>query len=246
MRPRPINFAPSPKVQRERAGRPGPEAAWYRIENAAGAAEVYIYDEIGFWGVSAGDFVDAIKSVGAIPINLHINSGGGDAWDGVAIYNAIRNHPAPVTVHVDGIAASAASLIAMAGDRVLMAKAATMMIHDAACFTQGNEADHIDSAALLGKLSGTIAEVYADRAGGEPANWRAAMRAGLDGTWYTAAEALAAGLIDEIAEPPAKAIPTATARPTVAARIEPSEPQTPPAPTWDAAAIFASLKEAVS
>src|SRR6185369_4627787 len=122
-RPRPINFAPSPRMQRAIAdARPVRSGEWFRVENSAGAADVYIYDDIGWWGVTTMDFVDAIKSVGSMPINLHINSGGGDAWDGVTIYNAIRNHPAPVTVHVDGIAASAASVIAMAGDRVLMAK----------------------------------------------------------------------------------------------------------------------------
>src|SRR3954469_11662448 len=110
-RPRPINFAPSVKAQSTRlaAARRTTEAPWYRIENSATGADVYLYDDIGYWGVSAGDFVDAIKGVGALPINLHINSGGGDVWDGVAIYNAIRNHPGQVTVHVDGIAASAAS-----------------------------------------------------------------------------------------------------------------------------------------
>lgn len=244
-RPRPINFAPSPRMQRAIAdARPTRGGEWYRIENSAGSADVYIYDDIGWWGVTPMDFVDAIKSVGMMPINLHINSGGGDAWDGVTIYNAIRNHPAPVTVHVDGIAASAASVIAMAGDRVLMAKAATLMIHDASCLTQGNEADHIDGAQLLGKLSATISEVYADRAGGEPADWRAAMRAGMDGTWYTAAEALAAGLVDEIAEPPAKTVPTNRA-PAVAAQVVPTPP-IPPAPVWDLEAIRNSLKEAVS
>lgn len=245
MRPRPINLRPSLSMQTARAMTiPATGGTWYRIENAASGAEIYIYDSIGWWGVTASDFVAAFKGLGSVPIGLHINSGGGDVWDGAAIYEALRTHEMAVTAYVDGIAASAASLIAMAADRVVMGKAATMMIHDAACDTFGNARVHRADADLLEKLSGTIAAIYADRTGGEPDEWRAAMQAGVDGTWYTAAEAVAAGLADEIAEPPAKAVPTNRA-PGVA--VPPSTPEpTPPAPLWDVAAIRNSLKEAVS
>lgn len=249
-RPRPINLAPSPKAQANRlAVRPlSTDTSWYRIENSASGAEVYLYDDIGWWGVPASDFVNAIKGVGALPISLHINSGGGDVWDGVAIYEAIRTHPSAVTVYIDGIAASAASLIAMAGDRVLIGKAATVMIHDALWEVRGNAADHADAALLLEKLSATISEVYADRAGGDPTDWRAAMRAGTDGTWYTATEALAAGLVDEIAVPAAKAIPTnrAPAPQTPPAVVPEAAPSAEAEPTWLAlaAAYVSALKEA--
>lgn len=254
-RPRPINFAPPAKAQGNRLAAFRRESAptWYRIENTAAGADVYLYDVIGDWGVTAGDFVDAIKGLGTAPIALHVNSPGGDVWDGVAIYNAIRNHPGQVTVHVEGIAASAASFIAMAGDQVLMAKGSTMMIHDALMLTIGNAADHTDGAQLLEKISATIAEIYADRAGGEAGDWRAAMQAGTDGTWYTAAEAVAAGLADEIAEPQAKAVAAVAVMPlnvTPEFPVAPSTvaPAAPPAPTnwFDAEAIRTALREAVA
>lgn len=240
MRPRPINLARSPRAwsMPPSASRREKAPSWYRIENSATGADVYLYDDIGFWGVTAGDFVDAITGLGPVAINLHLNSGGGDVWDGVAIYNAILNHPGQVTVHVDGLAASAASFIAMAGDRVLVAKAATMMIHDALCGTIGNAADHRSDADLLEKLSGTISAIYADKAGGEPTDWRAAMQAGTDGTWYTADEAVAAGLADAIAEP---AVKTATVAPvdratTIPLATAPVVHEPASEPTWPALA----------
>lgn len=188
----------SARVQ-ERA-KPAPAAtgkSWYRIQNiAADVAEVYLYDGIGEFGVTARDFVAELNSVRARRIELHLNSPGGAVFDGVAIYNALVNHPAEVTTFVDGLAASAASFIAMAGDRIVMEKNARFMIHDAAGLVIGNAKDMREMADLLDSLSDTIAEVYADRAGGEIATWRAAMRAE---TWYTAREALAAGLATAIA-----------------------------------------------
>lgn len=251
-RPRPLNFVEPTKAHANRlaAAQLGTAADLYRIENSAGGADVYLYDIIGDWGVTASDFVSAIRGLGSMPIDLHLNSGGGDVWDGVAIYNAIRNHPGQVTVYVEGLAASAASLIAMAGDQVLMTKGATMMIHDALMGTIGNAADHLDSAALLEKVSATIAEIYSDRAGGEPTDWRAAMQAGTDGTWYTAAEAVAAGLADAIAEPPAKTTNTVPAVVNTAPPIPPAvvEPEAPPVPVfaWDADAFRTALREAVA
>lgn len=257
-RPRPLNFVRPSKFQDLRSTvQRTPDASWYRIENSANGVEIYLYDAIGWWGVTANDFVDSVKSVGSMPISLHINSGGGDVWDGVAIYEAIRAHPAEVTVHIDGIAASAASLIAMAGDRVVIGKAATVMIHDASWDVYGNAEDHLDAAQILEKVSATIAEVYADRAGGQAADWRAAMQAGTDGTWYTAAEAVEIGLADEIAEPPAKALAAAVERPAITQALPKSPALAPavvnaipaesePEPTWRvlAAAYVSALKEA--
>ncbi len=106
--------------------------SWYRIEAASpGAeAEVYLYDEIGLFGVSAEQFVKDFAAIRAGKINLRINSPGGSVFDGMAIYQAVRRRRSETTTHIDGIAASMASIIALAADRVEMAKGASYMIHD--------------------------------------------------------------------------------------------------------------------
>lgn len=172
---------------------------WYRVSAAAGTdrAEVFIYGPIDDWdGVSASQFVKDLKGITAKAIDLHINSPGGLVFDAVAIYSALRNHPATVDVTVDGIAASAASFVAQAGDTIAIEKPAKMMIHDAAGLVIGNAADMREFADLLDELSDTIAGIYADRAGGGVAKWRQAMQAE---TWYGAAEAVKAGLADRVA-----------------------------------------------
>lgn len=179
---------------------------WYRIQSkmqikdelgGGMAAEIYIYDEIGYFGVTAADFIRDLQAVDDTKIILHLNSPGGDVFDGLAIYNGLRNHKADVTVRIEGIAASAASFIAMSGDKIIAEKASEMMIHDARAMAIGvNAAEMQDLVHLLNKNSDIIANVYADRAGGTQEAWRAAM---LAETWYNSDEMLAAGLIDEIA-----------------------------------------------
>lgn len=178
-----------------------PGADWCRIEaklatyaDPESTADVYIYDEIGFWGTSAKDFAQQIAELDVDAINLYVNSPGGSAWDGIAIMNSLRRHRARVEVTVDGIAASAASLICMAGDHITMNRSAQMMIHDGAGFAWGNAQTMHETAALLDKLSDSYADAYAKRAGGTRAQWRDVMRAE---TWYTAEEAVLAGLADE-------------------------------------------------
>lgn len=175
---------------------------WYRIENFVeqGTADIYLYDEIGYWGVTAQDFVRDLQALKVSAIGLHINSPGGDVFDGIAIYNSLRNHPATVTTYVDGLAASAASFIAMAGDRVVAERNAQLMIHDASGICIGNAADMSAMVELLDKASNNIADIYAVKAGGTVEQWRDAMRAE---TWYSAEEAVAAGLADEVAGEPA-------------------------------------------
>ncbi|MCG6493431.1 head maturation protease, ClpP-related [Kitasatospora sp. A2-31] len=173
---------------------------WYRITNSigGGTATVHIYDEIGYWGVTASDFVRELSAVNASLIEVHINSPGGEIFDGIAIANALRAHPANVVTYVDSLAASIASVIALAGDRVVMAPNSQMMIHDGSGICLGNAADMREMAELLDRQSDNIAEVYAAKAGGTVEEWRALMTAE---TWYTAAEAVAAGLADELAAP---------------------------------------------
>jgi ATP-dependent Clp endopeptidase proteolytic subunit ClpP len=170
---------------------------WYRIENLAssGSAEVYIYDEISPWGITADSFVQELRAIAADKIDLHINSPGGDVFDAVAIYQGLRNHPAEVTVYVDSLAASSASFIAMAGDRRIIGPHGTLMIHDAWGFAMGNAADMAKLAGDLDRVSDNIASIYASRSGGDVATWREAMRAE---TWYSATEAVAVGLMDEV------------------------------------------------
>jgi len=168
---------------------------WYRIENkATGPSDIFIYDEIGGFGVSVGDFLAEVRDVKG-PVNLHLNSPGGDVFDGMAVYAALKRREEPTTVVVDGLAASIASVIALGADKVVMAPKAKMMIHDGWTNAAGNAQDFRKLVDLLDSTSNTIASVYDDKAGGGVEFWRERMQAE---TWYSADEALQAGLIDEI------------------------------------------------
>lgn len=182
---------------------------WFKIYNRGvgtisnESTRVDIYEEIGGWGVTAGEFVEQLRSVATPTIDLHINSPGGSVFDGVAIYNALSQHPATVNGFVDGLAASAASFIAQACDSITMNPGSMMMVHDAIGMTWGNALDHTTMAALLAQVSDSIADLYAARAGGTAAEWRAVMENnGGEGKWYTAREAVDAGLADKVAGDP--------------------------------------------
>ena len=175
---------------------------WFRFDAKAGGdtAAVYIYEEISWFGITAQQFIDELRGVTAKTIALHINSPGGDVFDGIAIHNALRQHPATVNVTVDGIAASIASVIAMAGDRVEMAKGAMFMIHEPFAMTIGDAADHRKNAEALDKMAVTIAGIYAARAGGSVDYWRGLMA---EETWFTDEESVTAKLADVLATAPA-------------------------------------------
>jgi ATP-dependent Clp endopeptidase proteolytic subunit ClpP len=173
--------------------------SWYTIKALAdgetGSAEILIYDEISSWGVSAADFVRELAELDADQITVRINSPGGAVFDGIAILNALRGHPATITTVVDSIAASIASVIAMGGDRVVMNQNSQMMIHNAWNVAVGN-ADELEKVAKdLRRMSSNLASIYADKAGGSVDEWQARMDVE---TWYTADEAVAAGLADEV------------------------------------------------
>lgn len=177
---------------------------WFRIEKPKDktraddsplVATVYIYDEIGFWGVTAKDFADQLNALQVDEIRVHINSPGGEVWDGITILNTLRGHPAKVTTIVDGVAASSASFIAMGGDEVVMMRNSELMIHDAWGMAVGNAADLADLAARLDAMSDNIASIYAERTGGTTEEWREFMRAE---TWYSAQEAVDAKLADRV------------------------------------------------
>jgi len=167
------------------------------IRNEDGGLRVDIYDEIGVWGVNASDFVREFSALdpGDNPVNVHINSPGGDVYDGLAIYQTLKASAAQIVVHVDGLAASAASFIAMAGDKIIMGRNSRMMIHDASTIEYGNAQDMRDTADWLDEESDNIADIYAQRAGGEATSWRSTMKAE---KWYGAQDAVDAGLADEI------------------------------------------------
>jgi ATP-dependent Clp endopeptidase proteolytic subunit ClpP len=182
---------------------PQPQGSWYRvIRDEAGPTRVDIYDEIGghwlFGGVSAADFVADLAQISG-DLEVHINSPGGDVFDGLAIYNSLAQRPGNVKTVVDGLAASAASFIAQAGTQREISPGAMVMIHEASGVCMGNSADMRELADLLDKVSGNIASLYATHSG-NPDGWRDAMQAE---TWYTAQEAVDAGLADGLSERPA-------------------------------------------
>jgi ATP-dependent protease ClpP protease subunit len=176
----------------------------FHVRNEGTTRELMIYGRIGGggWfdeGIGASDVAAALRDLGSGPIDVRINSGGGDVFDGVAIHSLLARHAGTVTMHIDGLAASAASFIAMAGDRIVMARNGFMMIHDGMTFTYGNRDTHVRNGELLDKVSDNIADMYAERAGEDVAHWRNLMTVnGEDGTWYTGQEALEAGLVDDI------------------------------------------------
>ena len=173
--------------------------SWYTIRARASGAEVLIYDEIGAYGVTAKGF---LAELGALPndaaLDLRLNSPGGSVFDAVAIFNALKRHAGEVTVWIDGIAASAASYIAMAGDSVVMPQNAFLMIHDPSGLVMGTAEDMRSTAEALDKVKGSLIQGYAAKSG-KPDDEIAALMAAE--TWLDAQEALALGLIDRIAEP---------------------------------------------
>jgi len=173
--------------------------SWYLIRALDGGAELSIHDEIGAYGVSAKDFINELGRLpGDAALTLRLNSPGGSVFDAVAIYNALKRHAGPVTVTIDGIAASAASYIAMAGDSVVMPENAFLMIHDPSGLVMGTAADMRAMAEALDKIAGALVKGYAAKSGKAEDDIAALMAAE---TWFTATEAVEAGLADTLAEP---------------------------------------------
>lgn len=171
------------------------------IINAKGPkkAEVLIYDDIGAgWmgGVSAKQFAEDLKALGKLDeINVKINSNGGNVFEGVAIYNTLIKNSAKVIIDVDGIAASIASIVAMAGDEIRMAENAFLMIHEPWIVTAGSADELRDTAETMDKVRDTLLDTYAKRATASKEDISAWMK---DETWFTAAEALEAGFVDSV------------------------------------------------
>lgn len=175
---------------------------WLYYQPAASAGEtatIQIFDQIGTdWfggsGLSAKEFSDVLNECGKNPLLVEINSPGGNVWDGLSIYNQLRGRQAPVTTRVVGIAASIASIIALAGDKVEMADAALMMIHDPSGMASGTSEDMRKMADALDQHAQVLVGIYAKKTGKSPEAIRAAMKAE---TWFTTEEAIMWGLCDK-------------------------------------------------
>lgn len=173
-------------------------------ESGAHEATLYLYDTIVsddltaqyFGGVSPQSFAKQLAAIEAPLIHLRINSPGGDVFAARAMEQAVREHPSKIVAHIDGVAASAASFLAIAASEVVMAEGAFFMIHKAWSLAYGNANDLLEMAALLEKVDGTMVDNYSKKTGQEKnivAGWMAAE------TWFTAQECVDAGFADRIA-----------------------------------------------
>jgi ATP-dependent Clp endopeptidase proteolytic subunit ClpP len=172
---------------------------WYDFRAQARGAEIVIYDEIGAFGIPAKAFLDELKALGSVTeLTVRINSPGGSVFDGVAIYNALKRHDAAITVWVDGIAASIASMIAMAGDEVVMPENAMLVLHDPSGLVAGTASDMRAMAEALDRMKAGMVTAYRDKSGRDDAEIDALMAAE---TWLSAHEALELGLADRVEQP---------------------------------------------
>lgn len=175
--------------------------AYQILNKSKDRAEIHLYEDIGegwFGGVSAKTFTDDVKKLGDVKsIDLRINSPGGSVFEGVTIYNILKSHQARVIVHIDGLAASIASVVAMAGDEILMAENALMMIHDPWGMTVGTAEDLRAEAGVLDTVKATLIDTYAKRTKQGKDKIAAMMEAE---TWMTAIEAVELGFADRVSE----------------------------------------------
>lgn len=173
----------------------------FSVKAAEDETEILLYDVIGLdWfgnGVDAKKFYNELKNVKTPTIRLKINSPGGDVFDGIAMYNDLKAHSARVIVEVTGLAASAASVVAMAADEILIGKNAHIMIHDAWTMAMGNKTDLREIADLLETIDQGLAETYADRTGGSVKAMSALMS---EETWMRGQEAVDAKFADGLIE----------------------------------------------
>ncbi|MHB0925879.1 MAG: ClpP-like prohead protease/major capsid protein fusion protein [Gallionellaceae bacterium] len=224
------------------------QAKWYSIRASkrgeVKAAEILIYGDIGeSWDgetVAAKDFVKELAALDAAQITVRINSVGGSVHDGIAIYNAIKRHPASITVIIDSVAYSVASLIAMAGDTVEMAENALLMIHAPWTYTAGNSAEMRELADVLDTYAQAMSTSYAAKTGRPQAEMLALLTDGAD-HYYTAAEALEEKFIDTIVQ--AMPLAASSDREAMIARFKKTSPAT--AGEQPAAAAATTSKETV-
>jgi ATP-dependent protease ClpP protease subunit len=188
------------RLDRGPAPRPAAEAprVALRAEADGESADLYLYDSIGGWfGLNAAQVIAELRQLQAARLRVHINSPGGDVFDGLAIYNTLKSWDGEVETLVEGLAASIAGVIALAGRTVTMAPASFFMIHEPHGLAIGGAARMRHLADLLDQTGGLLADIYAAKTGAPRADVRGWMGAE---TWYTAAEAAAAGFADALLE----------------------------------------------
>ena len=171
---------------------------WYDFQNKAEVVEISIYDEIGDYGTSAKQFIDDLKSVGSKDITIRMNSVGGSVFDGLAIYNVLRSHQGYVKVKIEGLSASIASIIALAGDDIEMAENGFFMIHNPFGKSMGGADDMRKTADLLDKIKQELINIYANKTQLSEETISSMMD---EETWLTSQEAKEMGFIDTITEP---------------------------------------------
>lgn len=217
-----------------------PGRSWYRITaKADGPSLVSIFDEIGWLGVTAQDFVSEMSALDG-DIELHLNSPGGEVFDGLAIYNSLVSRKGTVSVVVDSLAASIASVIAQAASpgKLSIARNASMMIHEAQGMAGGSSAEMTKMAAVLDKQSDNIAGVYAERTGKTAAHWRDLMR---DESWFSGPEAVDAGLADGLLAGREPATTNSLAAPVITASWDGPAAMARASAAKNPAAAFASI-----
>jgi len=172
---------------------------WYSIENKhSEVIDISIHDEIGMFGISAAEFISDLRSHSEVKsINLSIHSPGGNVLDGLAMYNALKSHPAKVFGHVEGIAASAASFILMASDQISMPEDAFIMIHNAHGGVMGDAEDMRDMADIVEKLQNSIVNIYEKRVSASREDIEQMMKVE---TWLNSEEAIKHGFADTISD----------------------------------------------
>lgn len=172
-----------------------PEQTQLRVEDSEDSTEVFLYGVIDeYFGVSAEAFAKTLVGLKGKSVTLRINSPGGDVFDGRAMYAAIKLH-GDVTAQIDGLAASAASYVALAAKSVEMIEGGFMMIHNAWTLAFGNKNDFIEIADLLDKFDQSIINDYVKKTGKSSEEIAAMMN---EDTWMSAQEALEMGFIDSI------------------------------------------------
>jgi ATP-dependent protease ClpP protease subunit len=170
--------------------------SWYQITNAADApATVYIYSEIGEWGITADAFAREFNAIDSDNIDVRINSAGGSVFAGFAIHSILANSGKTITVYIDSLAASIASIIALAGDKIHIADKAYFMMHNPAGLVMGGSKDMQKTAKLLDQLTGTLADIYAQKSGKGREEIMQLME---DETWMDGQAAVDAGFADEV------------------------------------------------
>ena len=237
---------PTKSTATKPAAQPAEAVRWFEIKAAGtaeqSAAEIYVYGNIGDrWdenGVIAADFVKEIAALDVDRIDLRINSYGGSVPDGMAIFNALKRHKAVVDVYVDGVAISCAGYIAMAGDRVVMADNAQLMIHAPWGWAIGNAVQMREQADILDRYAKSLAGAYAAKSGLPMDECMALLTDGKD-HWYSAQEAVDAGFADELGE--AAVVAASLARSFDLSRFH--QPATQAQPVSQPAAAAASNQE---